>query len=74
MFQQRPAIPALLLSLCLALAWQPARAEYQPAMEKALHALQVAKRALQQASHDKGGHRAEALRHVQKAIRYDNRH
>jgi len=50
-------------------------------MEKALHALQVAKRALQQASHDKGGHRAEALRHVQKAIeevkkgiRYDNRH
>jgi hypothetical protein len=56
-------------------------AEYQPAMEKALEALLVAERALENASRDKGGHRAEALRHVRaairetrKGIRYDNRH
>ncbi|BAO44158.1 hypothetical protein [Thiolapillus brandeum] len=56
-------------------------AEYQPAMEKALEALLVAERALENASHDKGGHRAAALRHVRAAIedtrrgiRYDNRH
>lgn len=56
-------------------------AEYQPAMEKALNALLVAERALESASHDKGGHRAEALWHVRaairetrKGIRYDNRH
>ncbi|WP_456447074.1 hypothetical protein [Thiolapillus sp.] len=56
-------------------------AEYQPAMEKALDALLVAERALENASHDKGGHRVAALRHVRAAIeetrrgiRYDNRH
>lgn len=56
-------------------------AEYQPTMEKALEALLAAARALENASHDKGGHRAEALRHVRaairetrKGIRYDNRH
>ncbi|WP_456372916.1 hypothetical protein, partial [Thiolapillus sp.] len=56
-------------------------AEYQPAMERALDALLAAERALQNASHDKGGHRAAALRHVRAAIRetrkgmrYDNRH
>ncbi len=56
-------------------------AEYQPAMERALEALLVAERALENASRDKGGHRAEALWHVRaairetrKGIRYDNRH
>ncbi len=55
--------------------------ERQPAMQKALDALLVAETALMNASHDKGGHRAEALRLVRKAIkqtrkgiRYDNHH
>ncbi len=55
--------------------------ERQPTMHKALDALLVAERALMNASRDKGGHRAEALRLVRAAIvetrrgiRYDNRH
>ena len=67
----------LLLMGCSSLS----TAEYQPAMEKALDALLVAERALQNASHDKGGHRVAALEHVRmairetrKGIRYDNRH
>ena len=70
-------LAAMLLMGCSSIT----TAEYQPAMEKALDALLVAKRALEKASRDKGGHRAEALRHVQaairetrKGIRYDNRH
>lgn len=40
----------------------------QPHMEKALDALRTAKRELNDASSDKGGHRARALGFVEKAI------
>ncbi len=52
----------------------------QPAMQKALNKLQSAERTLDKATHDKGGHRVKALRHVRDAIkevergiRYDRR-
>ncbi len=40
----------------------------QPNMEAALRSLQQAKQHLQAATHDKGGHRAEALQAVDRAI------
>jgi hypothetical protein len=58
-----------------------ASAEPQPQMVLALEKLEAAKTHLQAASHDKGGHRAkavkatqEALDEVRTAIDYDNRH
>lgn len=41
----------------------------QPAMQKALNKLQSAERTLDKATHDKGGHRLKALGHVRDAIR-----
>jgi hypothetical protein len=41
----------------------------QPRMQAALQNLQEAKRQLQLATHDKGGHRAEAIEAVDRAIR-----
>jgi hypothetical protein len=56
-------------------------ADPQPKMRVALDSLRDAQRALEQASHDKGGHRAKALQltkqaidEVQAGIRFDNRH
>ncbi len=56
-------------------------AEEQPHMRAALEALQKAKQELQQAEHDKGGHRTKALQHVDQAINqvqmgvnYDEKH
>ena len=46
---------------------QTARAD-QPHMENALSALENAKAELQQAEHDKGGHRANAIRLIDRAI------
>ena len=43
-------------------------AEPQPAMRRALGQLQAARASLEAATPDKGGHRAKALVHVQKAI------
>jgi hypothetical protein len=58
-----------------------ASAENQPHMQDALGALQSAKTALEQAAHDKGGHREKALEHVnhaieqvQKGINFDDTH
>lgn len=58
-----------------------ADAEAQPKMQQALARLREAKAALQQASRDKGGHRAKALTltkqaigEVEAGIRFDNRH
>ena len=55
--------------------------ENQPEMNAALEHLREAKRNLESASHDKGGHRAKAIGHVNEAIReveagiqYDNTH
>lgn len=53
----------------------------QPNMENALAALRTARRELEQATTDKGGHRARAIKHVEQAIqeveqgiRFDRRH
>jgi hypothetical protein len=58
-----------------------ALAEPQPKMEEALRLLREAKGHLEQATHDKGGHRAKAIEHVNEAIReveegirFDDRH
>jgi hypothetical protein len=57
------------------------RSEPQPAMREALEHLQQAEHNLQNASHDKGGHRAKAIQLIQQAkreveagIQYDNTH
>ncbi|MBZ5706431.1 MAG: hypothetical protein LAN63_13860 [Acidobacteriia bacterium] len=59
----------------------PAPPEGQPEMTSALEHLREAKRALESASHDKGGHRAkaislvnQAIAQVEEGIRYDNTH
>jgi len=56
-------------------------AEPQPKMKAALAHLQKAKQNLKQASKDKGGHRVQALklinqaiREVRQGIKYDNKH
>jgi len=53
----------------------------QPHMQAALEHLRQAQQELQQASSDKGGHRAkaeqsvrQAITHVEEGIRYDNTH
>lgn len=60
--------------------WEVER-EAQPQMEGAIEHLREAKRNLELASHDKGGHRAKALeltnraiQEVEAGIRYDDRH
>ena len=86
------AFLSLVLSLSLAAfsssapppAPKPAAAsapEAQPEMTAALEHLREAKRNLESASHDKGGHRAKAIGHVNEAIReveagiqFDNTH
>jgi hypothetical protein len=56
-------------------------AEPQPLMRDALSELREAATRLEQADHDKGGHREKALeltrsaiREVEEGIRFDNRH
>lgn len=58
-----------------------ARTQAQPKMSEALEHLREAEKALQQGSHDKGGHRVKALQLVKQAeseiqagIEYDNTH
>lgn len=71
---------ALLVTLACATA-KPVFAEQQPAMQSALQALEGAKRHLEAATADKGGHRAkaivlttEALEETKKGIAFDNHH
>ena len=59
----------------------PRTREEQPHMQAALEALRNAKRELDDATSDKGGHRARAIRlvnqamgEVERGMRYDNRH
>jgi len=66
--------------MAAALPAREAAAENQPHMRAALQALQNARNQLQQATADKGGHRVNALSHVnaaiaevQKGIAFDNR-
>lgn len=61
--------------------WEGGGYEPQPEMTAALEHLREAQRNLQTATHDKGGHRATAIRmidqaiaEVQAGIQYDNRH
>ena len=69
------------LASALAVSLVPAvGADPQPKMRDALDHLQNAERALQNADHDKGGHRAKALELTQAAIgqvkagiKFDNR-
>jgi hypothetical protein len=56
-------------------------AEDQPHMQAALESLRQAKEHLQQAEHDKGGHREKAIKsvdaaikHVEEGMKYDNTH
>ncbi len=61
------------LSLLCAIAFSaaltlPAFAEEQPHMREALAALKEAEKHLQEAQHDKGGHRAKAMTHVRAAM------
>jgi hypothetical protein len=71
-------VPAALVGFAL-----PARASAadQPHMQAALDALRLAKRELEQATADKGGHRAKAIEQVnmainqvEKGIQFDRNH
>jgi hypothetical protein len=73
-------LPALLLGPLFSKRAAAAQ-EYQPHMREALEALRTAERELSAATHDKGGHRAKALKLVRQAIseaetgvKFDNRH
>ncbi len=64
----------------LALTARPARAD-QPKMQSALHSLRDARRDLEKADDDKGGHRRralelvrEAIEQVEKGIAFDRKH
>lgn len=59
----------------------PTTVEDQPHMQAALEALRQAKAHLEQAAHDKGGHREaaikalnDAIKHTEEGIRYANQH
>ena len=60
-------LPLMLLLAGLAAA--PLAMADQPKMESALASLEQAKQSLEQASHDKGGHRAKAIQAVNQALR-----
>lgn len=72
---------ALAAALAAATVVPSVLAEPQPKMREALDSLRAAERALDQATHDKGGHRAKALQltkqaidEVQAGIKFDNKH
>jgi protein involved in temperature-dependent protein secretion len=59
----------------------PTTVEDQPHMQAALEALKQAKAHLEQAAHDKGGHREaaikavnDAIKHTEEGIKYANQH
>lgn len=60
-------VMGLIVAAALSLP-RAARAEDQPHMQAALDALKQAQQHLQEAQHDKGGHRSKALQHVKMAI------
>jgi len=71
----------LLFALAAFVAAPALMAEDQPHMQAALESLRQAKEHLQQASHDKGGHRDkaiksvdQAIKHVEEGMKYDNTH
>jgi len=71
----------LLFALAAFIAAPALMAEDQPHMQAALESLRQAKEHLQQAEHDKGGHREQAIKsvdaaikHVEAGMKYDNKH
>lgn len=61
---------AVMFTLLLALSpASPAQGERHPEIRAAIHALENAKRHLEEAAHDFGGHKADALRATDEAIR-----
>lgn len=76
------ALAAILgFSIPAAVATAPVSAEDQPHMQQALDALRQAKRHLEEAIPDKGGHRSaaikavdEAISQTQKGIEYASKH
>ena len=74
-------ITVVLLFAVVAFAAPALMAEDQPYMQAALESLRQAKEHLQQAEHDKGGHRDkaiksvdDAIKHVEEGMKYDNTH
>lgn len=72
---------SFVLGALLATSISTAVADRQPLMRDALQNLKQAETALQNAAHDKGGHRVKALEltraaivQVEKGIKFDNRH
>ena len=72
---------ALATALAAATLVPSVTADPQPKMRQALDSLRSAERALENATHDKGGHRAKALQltkqaidEVQAGIKFDNKH
>lgn len=73
-------VPAALVGFAFPLRAKAAVAD-QPHMQAALDALRLARRELDQATADKGGHRAkaiglvnDAINQVEKGIQFDRRH
>ena len=81
-FSRRSVLTAILPASLLAIVLPGAvKAADQPHMQVALESLRNAKRELDQATPDKGGHRAKAIRLVnqameetEKGMRFDRRH
>ena len=81
-FSRRSVLTAILPASLLAIVLPAAvKAADQPHMQVALESLRNAKRELDQATPDKGGHRAKAIRLVnqameetEKGMRFDRRH
>ncbi|HXG94761.1 MAG TPA: hypothetical protein VNN73_20635 [Blastocatellia bacterium] len=79
---RRSVVGAILPAAALGLALpKRARAADQPHMQAALDALKTARRELEEATSDKGGHRANALKlvnqainQVERGIAFDRRH
>ncbi len=80
MFTAKKIMSVAIIALAVA-APGIAQAEGQPAMQAALKNLKEARQNLEQASHDKGGHRGKAMKMIDDAIeqvkagmKFDNKH
>ena len=80
-FSRRSLFGLLPAALAAALFSRKAKAADQPHMQAALDALKTAKRELEAATEDKGGHRRraiglvnQAIAQVERGIQFDRRH
>jgi hypothetical protein len=81
MFSRRSLFGLLPAAVVAALFSGKAKASDQPRMQAALDALKTARRELEAATNDKGGHRRKALslvnqaiNQVEQGIKFDRRH